>query len=322
MKIIDPGPKAIWHHGHNSRGLMSVNVEFEADRDLFKALVEMLNADEKFYALTGSYKVPVRVSEIFRPAPAIYKDEPLARVRLHSVGAPEPYMQIGLHARPGFVVPPRLSLEAEASIKGVLGTVERLMRSGARVDISKDLPMDGRSFDSVYGLRGSPTTTITVKGKDEGMTLPTIPKLWDVPPPIYKVPMTYHDVMYRPLNYHLCDPPYARRYCPIEFTAGAMDQARSRLTRSVREKIDALLTGTLETKHKEKKVMDKKALKANRFYVGSERALRTGWGKPTLAEAVEHAKQLQAETGDDQFVVQIVRVVKKKEQPVIVEAVK
>lgn len=69
--------------------------------------------------------------------------------------------------------------------------------------------------------------------------------------------------------------------------------------------------------------MDKKTLKANRFYVGSPQTLRgAGWGKPTLAEAVEHAKQLLESTGEEQFVVQIVRVVRKKEQPVVVETVK
>jgi hypothetical protein len=269
VRLFDPGPKALWHHHHNGRGLMSATVEFESsDVELFKSMVTMLETNEKFYALTGAWKIPVVASDIFRPTPAFLRDDPKARFTLHSVGAPEPYMQFGPHARPAFVP----------------------------------------------------------------STLPRIPKLWDVP------------LDYRALNYHLCDPPYGRsplsrayvtlKECDdyrntfdsvkdIGFTAAAMEQARGRLVRSMREKIDAMMMGTLETKHKEKKVMfDKKVIKANRFYVGSERALRTGWGKPTLAEAVEHAKKLQAETGEDQFVVQIVRVVKKKEQPVIVEAVK
>jgi hypothetical protein len=56
-----------------------------------------------------------------------------------------------------------------------------------------------------------------------------------------------------------------------------------------------------------------------KFYVGSRR-LQPGWAKETLDEAIEHAKDLCEETGEAQFVVQVVRVV-KLEKPITVEEV-
>lgn len=357
MRILDPGPEAVIREGGRD-DRRSMTITFETTKmTLISRLKEMLISNEKFHTLLPSggfrhWKIPTLVTDVLVHPSPIYGAEPKARVVLRSIGAPEPDLRIGVrrtsrspHATYVTVADANRYLAqasvAEANIKGVLSTVERLMRAGASVVIDKDLKMDGHGFDSVYGLRGTPETTITVKGKIEDTVPLDIPKLWGLPAKFGAGSVDYiknhiysedarSRVADRHYNKHLM---YATFYgAPIthkdyemgfNFTESAMKQARGRLVRSMREKLDAMMTGTLETTHKEKKVMyDSKTLKANRFYVGSDKALRTGWGKPTLAAAVEHAKQLLEDTGEDQFVVQIVRVVKKKVQPVVVEAVK
>lgn len=74
----------------------------------------------------------------------------------------------------------------------------------------------------------------------------------------------------------------------------------------------------------QKKVeFSKEAVKKNRFYVGSKRAIEANWGHDTLAKAVEHGKaQLETSDGDEQFIVKIVRVIRRKPQPVVVEEVR
>ena len=59
-----------------------------------------------------------------------------------------------------------------------------------------------------------------------------------------------------------------------------------------------------------------------RFYVGSNR-MSPNWAKATLKEAVEHAKQILEKSPqlDETFVVQIVRVVRRKQVPLVVEKV-
>lgn len=63
-----------------------------------------------------------------------------------------------------------------------------------------------------------------------------------------------------------------------------------------------------------------------RFYVGSKSVMPAGsnaqWAKGTLKEAIAHATTLCEQTGQDQFVVQVVRVVRRKTPPVVVETVK
>lgn len=60
-----------------------------------------------------------------------------------------------------------------------------------------------------------------------------------------------------------------------------------------------------------------------RFYVGSLSVFQSGNNhlKTTLSEAVDNAKRKLEETDEEQFVVQIVRVVRREQKPIIVEKV-
>lgn len=60
-----------------------------------------------------------------------------------------------------------------------------------------------------------------------------------------------------------------------------------------------------------------------RFYVGSLSVFQNGNNhlKTTLSEAVDEAKRKLEETDEEQFVVQIVRVVRREQKPIIVEKV-
>lgn len=61
-----------------------------------------------------------------------------------------------------------------------------------------------------------------------------------------------------------------------------------------------------------------------KFYVASRSMIdgsRTDWPHETLDEAIEHATQLAEETEKDQAVVQIIKIVKLKKAPVVVEDV-
>lgn len=75
--------------------------------------------------------------------------------------------------------------------------------------------------------------------------------------------------------------------------------------------------------HDEVKTIEKAEVKSNRFYVGSKSVFTKDWGHEKLADAVAHATELLEERdGEEQFVVQIVRVVRRKPQPIVVETVK
>jgi hypothetical protein len=63
-------------------------------------------------------------------------------------------------------------------------------------------------------------------------------------------------------------------------------------------------------------------VKANKFYVGSKSTLARAWGHPDLKAALEHGKEMVEVGGDDQFIVKIVKVVRRKPQPIVVEDVK
>ncbi len=55
---------------------------------------------------------------------------------------------------------------------------------------------------------------------------------------------------------------------------------------------------------------------ANKFYVGSHRALDNRWGHKTLPAAIKHAEQLMDEQEQEfMFVVEIVRVVRRRRLP-------
>ena len=66
----------------------------------------------------------------------------------------------------------------------------------------------------------------------------------------------------------------------------------------------------------------KEEIKDNRFYVGSQRVFRQNWGHSTVEEAIQHGRELMDEQGEDEaFIVQIIRVLRRKPTPVIVQVV-
>ncbi len=69
-----------------------------------------------------------------------------------------------------------------------------------------------------------------------------------------------------------------------------------------------------------------------RFYVGANKVFDTkefgemcgkSWAKSTLEEAINHAKKILEDKPEQEyaFVVQIIRVVRRKQQPLVVEKV-
>jgi hypothetical protein len=66
--------------------------------------------------------------------------------------------------------------------------------------------------------------------------------------------------------------------------------------------------------------------KVKRFYIGKPEVIEgrdsSHWAKDTLPKAIEHAKQRAEETGEPQYVVKVIKVVRRKSQPIIVEDVK
>lgn len=59
-----------------------------------------------------------------------------------------------------------------------------------------------------------------------------------------------------------------------------------------------------------------------KFYVGSQTAPHSDWAHQTLKGAIEHAKRLVESTNTDQYVVQVVRVVKRAPRPIVVETLR
>jgi uncharacterized protein with NRDE domain len=65
--------------------------------------------------------------------------------------------------------------------------------------------------------------------------------------------------------------------------------------------------------------MAKKSVKIeNKYYVGANKALRSGWAKATEAEAIEHAREILARSDieDEAIIVKVIKVVRRRE-PVI-----
>lgn len=62
-------------------------------------------------------------------------------------------------------------------------------------------------------------------------------------------------------------------------------------------------------------------IKKRKFCVGSLQA-QTRDGRETLAQAIEHATRLVENTGEDQFIVKVIKVVRRKTPPIVVEDVK
>ena len=60
----------------------------------------------------------------------------------------------------------------------------------------------------------------------------------------------------------------------------------------------------------------------NRFYVGSPTILGSDRTKQTIKEAIDVAKHQVELTGEPQIVVQIVRIVRRQREPIVVEAVR
>lgn len=62
--------------------------------------------------------------------------------------------------------------------------------------------------------------------------------------------------------------------------------------------------------------------KLKKFYVGGRNTVPfSGWVKDSLEEAIDHAKKLVESTGEEQYVVKVIRVVRRKPQPIVVETV-
>lgn len=54
-----------------------------------------------------------------------------------------------------------------------------------------------------------------------------------------------------------------------------------------------------------------------KFYVGSRSAILSGdWAHATLQQALKHATELVSEDGEDQYVVQVIRHVKRRQPDV------
>lgn len=68
-----------------------------------------------------------------------------------------------------------------------------------------------------------------------------------------------------------------------------------------------------------------KDLTDRRFYIGSKQIFPGGnnpdWAHATIADAEAHAQKMIEETGEDQFIVKIIRVVRKRPTPVDIEKV-
>ena len=60
----------------------------------------------------------------------------------------------------------------------------------------------------------------------------------------------------------------------------------------------------------------------NKFYVGSNQVIQSGWGFDNMESAIEKAKKLAQESEGDTFIVQIVKVIRQPEAPLVVEDVK
>ena len=76
---------------------------------------------------------------------------------------------------------------------------------------------------------------------------------------------------------------------------------------------------------KEKFVFTKEQIAQNKFYIGSNTIFQKsgGWGHPTVDDAVRHAQQMlqMDDSKGELFIVEIVRVVKRKPIDVDVETV-
>jgi hypothetical protein len=70
-----------------------------------------------------------------------------------------------------------------------------------------------------------------------------------------------------------------------------------------------------------RKMISMALINQNKFYVGSRTALDRQWGHRKIEHAIEHAKKLIEDTDEDQFIVQIVRVVKREKTPITVKKV-
>lgn len=97
-------------------------------------------------------------------------------------------------------------------------------------------------------------------------------------------------------------------------------------THEVRPSHRAMVSWYLSTLGKKKETtvrsITKDHVKKNKFYVGSKSALERAWGHATVQGALEHASKLVDDSdGEDQFIVKIVRVVRRVKQPVKVEVV-
>ena len=97
------------------------------------------------------------------------------------------------------------------------------------------------------------------------------------------------------------------------FIRHALTANKDRFTRALQKELERELNMPLKSKQAEP---------LKKFYVGiGPKRITRGWAKATLKEAVNHAVRLCEEDGEEHWVVRIVRVVKPKHAPVVVEKV-
>jgi hypothetical protein len=117
---------------------------------------------------------------------------------------------------------------------------------------------------------------------------------------------------------------------PSSFLAAALRDGEKKLTERVHAELSKQLGvdwGKGSDFTKEQTMSKDKTIKPKRFYVGHTdtilaRGGRAGWAKDTLPEALAHATERAEQTGEPQYVVKVIKVVRKKPQPIVVEDVK
>lgn len=108
---------------------------------------------------------------------------------------------------------------------------------------------------------------------------------------------------------------------PVGFMERALAEAATRV--SARLERELLIAGPVGITSTKEKTTVKKLKK---FYIGKPEVVEgrdtSAWGKDTLPEAIEHAKQRARETGQPQYIVKVIKVVSRQDPPVSVKDVK
>lgn len=110
-------------------------------------------------------------------------------------------------------------------------------------------------------------------------------------------------------------------FCYLDHRTGEHDHMNAHIRTSRCERKDKMAANRGASRTQQKQTRADKITR-NKFYVGAESALDRNWGHPTLPKAIAHAEELMNEQDrDEMFVVQIIRVVRRRKMPVEVERV-